>query len=259
MSCILYSCKKNIITPIVTECKLLLLGDKNTPNTGNKFFYYNHENKLIGRGYFNSGNMPVFSGFPQPRFDTIIYNSNGSVTINSYDAEAPFNQDTMPKHTDKVLNKFDISFENNRISKIMEYSYGTQLVSQKTFFYENDKLMKMVEQGRNASYFTSLQTDYTFNYDGNNVNSIFSMSKDPLGNIVGGDTTRYTYTNLKNPYKSVNLFFDYYFHSLSENVWISYDYRYNYNFGSSGTTNINRGYSDNGNIYPNEIGILKCN
>ncbi len=267
MIIIFFSCKKEMDSQVEHECRLTLLGAKDTIDFGNIYFHYSNQNKLIGVSFFQftgKVNEPYI-----PRFDTIIYNVNGNATIYRYLADLNLNKDKTPTHSQKYTFKTDITLKNNLPIKITKYDSSNILVVEQEFLYFNDKLSKIQESGKKLlhGYILPkpiyLKTDYEIMYENENVKSIISQSKDSNGAIVGGDTTIYkSYSLLKNPFKSVQLLDSYNILSLSKNIYTSHEYKYMYKIENSniysGSSQVSRIFTNDGKDYPKELGEVKC-
>lgn len=274
----LIGCRKSDIQLIEPECRLVILGNKDSFNLGNVYFYYDNQNKLVGRAFYD-WNTPSITTNYSPRFDTVIYNIDNSVTIKHYNAILlEFNEHIPPIHAQLNDSKTNITFGDNGIAKMVTTDISDKVISQKDFIYQDGKLKTIQEVGQkplpdftfNAqSAKIKAQTDYSISYDGNNIKSVISITKD-LNNIpVGSDTILYkSYSNLKNPYKSVKIFWAYYFHSVSSNIFTEsmHNYYYDYTslnvhwftlsgYSSNGGTDI---YTNNGKDYPKEYMKLSC-
>ena len=104
-------------------------------------------------------------------------------------------------------------------------------------------------------------------YSGQNLTSVVGVSKNSLGEVVGGDTILfYRYTDLKNPIKKQKFINKEFFYSISENTPDTFRTSYGYTFLTSGVpTSVLSGwstykvnYTDNGKGYPKEVGTYKC-
>jgi hypothetical protein len=280
MLVVMNSCKKINIQPIETECKLTLIGKKDSLNSGNIYFYYDNQNKLVGHVFYDVYNLSVIN-FPTPRFDSIVYNLDKSITIYHYECVfSEIKPNVTPFHED-YKSKTNITFGDNGISKMVTTNnqFGN-VISEKNFIYESGKLKNIKEiSTRNLAEFVfnatafnlEVQTDYSIIYEGNNVKSIISTLKKLDNTPIGGDTIIYkSFSSLKNPYKPLNFIWNYYFHGISENVFTEFTHSftyYNYNKSTSlvsGGGNMGRipwsslQYTDNGKGYPKEFMEYKC-
>jgi hypothetical protein len=265
----LLGCKKDIVSPTEPEC---LYVERDTsfwrfPN--NISFYYNNDKKNIGRAFYErqisfTSSLPYYT----PAFDSTVYVSNTKVVTYHYPVALNalsyrFNKDTIPLHSTVYSTKTEFTYQNNRIIRI-EYFDRSASFLRDSLVYEADKLVNIYKFGtiEIPNLNSGSQRIYALDYDGNNLKSLISVTKDYNGTIMGRDTTLYfSYSNLKNPNKKFTHLPDLFIASISPNVCdsVAFTYSYNYNGGwSYGSTTSKLTYTDNGKGYPKEAGIYKC-
>ncbi len=255
-------CKKNVISPIESECLYIerdTTGLKGIPPVK---YYYNTEKKLKARLNWDAST---------PILDSIVYLTNGNTLTMSYYIANFKSKDEWPTRFTIYHKKIEYIHENNKIAKI-NYSYFHESrkvdipTSSDSMVYEGDKLSKIYKTGRiqipNSREIIGKQI-YELAYTNNNVKSIISRIVDDTEGLIGGDTTQYhTFTNLKNPYKKLSYINDMFLISISENMPSSSSNSYYYKFQngsfSFGSSNWSGILTDNGKGYPKEIGVYKC-
>ena len=270
----LLGCKKDIVSPTEPQCVLVESESLNFYAHYKTSFYYDNNNKLVGRAEYEKQTLPPILSIYT--FDSIVYVSSNNVVVYSYPLTGNvvknlFNKDTFPQHSQVPSKKTEFVLVNDRITAINYFVGATNAYEGRdSLVYEGDKLVKIHKWG--TFYYPNWSTPNkgekigTLTYDGNNLKSLIYIDKDRIGDVIGGDTTLYhTYPNFKNPYKTAKYIPDLFIKSISENMTQilanSYFYQVKNGDYTGGNTQYDPAsliYTDNGKGYPKELGLYRC-